>query len=162
MPNASKTVGVIRHLREWFEYLYWRFSVGHANVLAAMEVEAKANWSDPYPLALDDRPFKQTDQHMIFSRHSVVFGEGERTSVGVGWYRYPGIQYLSIFYMAGTGNNSVYKLADQMINHYTDKILTDDGVHVNFGVASTIKLPQDANGFSQLQVICPFYFDTRS
>jgi hypothetical protein len=136
--------------------------VGQGEVIAALEKEAVAHWAEQYPLTLDDRPFKPTDQHSIFIRHSVVFGDGERTALGTGWYRYQALQYLSIFYQTGQGNASVYRKGDEIIAHYTDKILVDGPVKVNFEVASSIKLPQDAKGFSQLQVICPFYFDTRS
>lgn len=127
-----------------------------------LEKEAKDNWSSEYTLALEDRPFKPTEQMTIFTRHSVVFGEGDRTAIGVGYYRYPGIQYLSIFFQAASGNASVYKFADKIALFYTDKILTESGLSINFEVASTLKLPKDANGYNQLQVICPFYFDTRS
>lgn len=133
-----------------------------AKVVAMMETEAQAHWADKYHLALEDRPFKPTDQQTIFTRHSVVFGDGESTALGTGHYRYPGIQYLSIFFQAASGNASVYEYADRIVRFYTDKILTDDGLSINFQVASTVKLPKDVTGYSQLQVICPFYFDSRS
>ncbi len=136
--------------------------MGQAEALASMEIEAKRLWSDPYPLALTDRPFKPTDQNTVFIRHSVIFGDGERTALGVGWYRYQGIQYLSVFYQTGSGVQSLYEYTDRIVSRYTDLILIDDSSKVLFQVASTIKLPQDANGYSQLQVVCPFYFDSRS
>lgn len=136
--------------------------VGQAEVIAALERRAHKMWSDPYPLALDDRPFKPTDQNTIFLRHSVVFGEQVRTALGTGYYRTPGLQYLAIFYQTGKGLDTVYKYADEIVAHYTDMILIEGLVKVVFEVASTIKLPKDANGFSQLQVLCPFYFDLRS
>lgn len=131
-------------------------------VIEMLEREALNNWSQRYSLALEDRPFKPTEQMTIFTRHSVVFGDGERTAIGIGYYRYPGIQYLSIFFQAASGNASVYAFADEIVQFYTDKILTESGLSINFEVASTLKLPKDANGYNQLQVICPFYFDSRS
>lgn len=136
--------------------------MGKADVLALLERDATDSWSDPFPLALEDRPFRPTEQHTVFIRHSVVFGEGDRTALGTGWYRHHGIQYLSIFFTTGNGNASVYRYSDQIANRYTDLILTDGTSKIVFGVVSTIKLPQDANGYSQLQVVCPFYFDSRS
>lgn len=133
-----------------------------AEVLATLEKDAKDLIADSFPFALDDRPFKPTEQHTIFIRHSVVFGDGENNCLGLGHYRYMGLQYVVIFYQTGRGNNTVYKKADEIVRHYSDKILPSDSVTINFRVASTLKLPQDVNGFSQLQVICPFYFDIRS
>lgn len=115
-----------------------------------------------YPLALEDRPYKPTEQNTIFVRHSTVFGDGQRTALGTGFYRYIGMQYLAIFFLTGSGHQSLYEHADEMVAYYTDRRAPADGTTVMFQVASTIKLPADSSGFSQLQVICPFYFDTRS
>lgn len=130
--------------------------IDYGEIVKTLEAEAKRQpWGDELPMAFDDRPFRDAANSDVFVRHSITFGDGEPTSLGGGCLRYPGIQFLSLFYRGGHGNASIYNHASKIVNHYNFKTLG----RVVFQVASTIKLPQDADGFSQLQVVCPFYFD---
>jgi hypothetical protein len=109
---------------------------------------------------MEDRPLKDAANVETFIRHSIVFGRGLATSLGDECYRHVGIQYLSIFYKTGTGIQSQIEKATEIVKYYTKKIVTGTP-NVVFEVASVNKQPRDADGYSQLQVVCPFYFDTR-
>jgi hypothetical protein len=119
-------------------------------------------------IAYEDKPFPDAENEKYFLRHSIVFGSGQSMSLGGQCIRYPGVQYLVLMYRAGFGLQSLYKAADQLVKRYTLLTLTGD-VNVIFREAGTIKFPhetsnvtrtqQELKGFSQMQVVCPFYFD---
>lgn len=130
--------------------------VDYGRITTLLEVTAKEQpWGEKLPITLEDRPFTDAVNTEYFVRHSIVYGEGDVTCLGGGRYRYPGIQYLSIFYRQGLGKATVEKIASAIVNYFNLKTIEE----IVFQVASTVKRPPDADGFNQLQVVCPFYFD---
>lgn len=137
----------------------------YAEVQAALETVADSNpWGAELPLAFDDRPLKDAGNISTFIRHSIVYGDGKATSIGNQCFRYPGVQYLSIFYKTGKGIQSILQKADEIARYFNHRTVIGSGNTPNiiFQVTGTRKFPQDSDGFSQMQVVCPFYFDTRS
>lgn len=116
-------------------------------------------WETELRIALEDRTFKEAEAVEAFIRHSIVFGEGDVKSLGAECFRYPGIQYLSIFYRGGKGNMAYIAEAQKIVRYFNPPRTVD---MVVFETAYMNKLPADAKGFSQVQVVCPFYFDSRS
>lgn len=138
----------------------------YAEVLAALEVVANDHpWGSALPLCFDDRPLKDAGNTELFIRHSVVFGDGKSTSIGDQCYRYPGLQYLSIFYKTGKGLQTILAKAGEISRYYNNRTVmgtVPNTPNIIFQVSGARKLPQDGDGFSQYQVVCPFYFDSRS
>ena len=132
----------------------------YVSVMTALEsLAASKPWNSQLRLTMDDRQFKEAEAVEAFVRHSVVFGAGDVISLGAECFRYPGLQYLSIFYRGGKGNILYWEEAQKIVRYYNPPRTVDNIV---FQTAYAIKLPVDSKGFAQIQVVCPFYFDSRS
>lgn len=132
----------------------------YVDVQTALEkLAAEKPWGTELRVTLDDRQFKEAEAVEAFIRHSIVFGQGDVISLGAECFRYPGLQYLSIFYRGGKGNIAYIAEAQKIVRYFNPPRTVDNIV---FQTAYFNKLPPDPKGFAQIQVVCPFYFDSRS
>lgn len=135
-----------------------------AKVQKALEKLATSPWGDKYSVVLDGRPAEAGNAD-FYIRHSIVFGLPELIGLGGDCARYMCIQYMSIFFQDGVGIASKMQIADEICTYYNMKTVTStDNSHppLMFSAPGVIQLPKDQKGFRQIQVNCPFYFDTRS
>ena len=130
-------------------------AVDYNRITTLLEREAlEQPWGSDLPVSLEDRPFKEAGNSEIFIAHSIVYGAGDPVCLGGERFRYPGIQYLRIFHR-GDKKATIEELASKIVNYFNLRTIQE----IVFRTASTVKRPRDADGFSQLQVVCPFYFD---
>jgi len=89
-------------------------------------------------------------------RCSVQFGDSFRSALGTpGQYRHPGVVFLQVFIKEGIGINRGVVLADELANLFRDQVVSG----INFWVPRVIKVPTANEGWFQVQVMIPFYFD---
>lgn len=90
-----------------------------------------------------------------YVRHVIRFGAGKVTSLSGGCFRYQGAVIVQIFVKPGVGLARPMELADTISGLYRAAVI---GGHM-FGVPEVTKHPAGGQGWVQVQVYCPFYFE---
>lgn len=90
-----------------------------------------------------------------YLRLTVQFGDSYRMQIGGQAYRHPGLVMVQVMVKEGVGVSRAMVLADEV------KDLFLEAVHegINFQVPYVTKQPVSEEGWFQVQVSVPFYFD---
>lgn len=133
--------------------------MSYATVQRELEDHFSTQWAAATPVVYDNAPKPTFNDDVLWVRFTVTYGIANQISMGAGdsnFHRFTGIVNVQVFSPLDVGSKPALELADTVVDMLTANRIGKSQMNT----AETNILGNDGYGRYQVNVVCPFYFDS--